>query len=83
MGGAILMHDRLQMRAALISEARDCAVRLHPNPPSRQWSVDENAGTVTDISTGELIVYLDPIALGPGWADFVARAFDDRTVEAA
>jgi hypothetical protein len=70
-----MMTPLLQMRAALIDEARDCAVRLAPNPPSRQWTVDENAGTVRDIMTGELIVYLDPLAASPTFKAFAGRAF--------
>lgn len=68
------MHDRLQMRAALIAEARGAAIRL-PSTRLTEWSINENAGTVIDVSSGELIVYLDPIATTPEWEQFAARAW--------
>lgn len=69
------MFDRLQMRAALLAEARAAAYRMAPDPSFREWSVNENAGTVSDVHTGEIIVYLDPMVITPEWERFAARAF--------
>lgn len=57
--------DRLQMRRALMDEATWAAGRLQD--AGKTWSVDENAGTVRDLSDGGLIVYLDPLVTTMRW----------------
>lgn len=69
------MTDLLQMRQALLVEAHAAAARL-PTDRTTEWSINENAGTVIDVNTGELIAYLAPDVITPEWREFAARAFE-------